>query len=283
MREPGGRYLQLREYRWAGVGLEVARWQSGPATEGVCQLSEHLLLVTLGGVTSRTEARIEDGHRYAGADFPGAVTFIPANRRRVARHGRGLLDYVTIRLDPAQVPAGAGDGVEFIGFTNRVDPLVRQLTLALRDEATSGGVAGQLFVDGVTTTLALHLLRRYSSRVNISAAPTPALAGTRLREVLEHIDDELGGDLRLDRLAGVAELDRHQFGRAFKKAIGVSPHRYVLQRRVERAAELLTRSDRPIAEIALLVGMSSQSHLTTVFRRVFGDTPHAYRRATRHG
>ncbi|MGC7103185.1 helix-turn-helix domain-containing protein, partial [Amycolatopsis lurida] len=166
-------------------------------------------------------------------------------------------------------------------FTNRPDPLIRQLTLALRTEATAGGPAGSLFVDGIATTLALHLLRRYSTLTHRRRAPAPQLTGARLRQVLEHIDDDLGGDLRLTRLTGIAGLERHQFGRAFKQATGRSPHQYVLQRRIERAAELLTRSDLPITEIAHTVGMSSQSHLTTVFRKIVGETPHAYRQARR--
>ncbi len=283
VREPGGRYLQRREHRWAGVGLELARWRGGPATEGVCHLPEHLLLVTFGGVTSHTEAWLEGGQRYAGADFPGAVTFIPAGRRREARHGDGVLDYASIRLSPSQVPAEFGDAVEFSGFTNGPDPLVRQLALALRDEAATGGVAGQLFVDGVATTLALHLVRRYSSFAPRRQAPPPRLTGVRLSRVLEHIRDDLGGDLRLARLAGIAGLDRHRFGPAFKQATGLPPHQYVLRRRVERAAELLARTDLPIARIAHDVGMSSQSHLTTVFRRMLGDTPNAYRQAARRG
>jgi AraC family transcriptional regulator len=262
--------------------LELARWQAGPATEGLCHVQEHLLFVTLGGVTARTEARIEDGQQYTGADFPGAVTFIPAGRRREARHGRGVLDYVTIRLDPAGLPGGVEPArVEFAGFTNGPDPLVRQLALALRDEARAGGVAGQLFVDGIAATLALHLLRRYS---NLAAAPAaaPGLTGRRLRAVLEHIADGLDGDLRLATLAAVAGMDQHHFGRVFKQATGVPPHRYVVERRIERATDLLANTDLPIADIAVAVGMSSQSHLTTVFRKHVGDTPHAYRKAHRH-
>ncbi|AXB41643.1 hypothetical protein A4R43_03180 [Amycolatopsis albispora] len=265
-------------HRWPGLGLELARWRGGPATEGVCHLPEHLLFVTLGGVTSRTEARIEGGPSYAGADFPGAVTFIPAHRRREARHGDGVLDYVTIRLAPDRMPDGIGENVEFTGFTNGPDPLVRQLALALRAEAAGSGVAGSLFVDSVATTLSLHLLRRHSSLAPRPTAAKPGLTGARLRRVLEHIGDELGGDLRLARLAELAGLEKHQFGRAFKQATGRTPHQYVLERRVERAAELLTRTELPIAEIAVAVGMSSQSHLTTVFRRLMGETPHAYRR-----
>lgn len=266
-RDHGGRYLQYREHRWPGLGLELARWRAGPATEGVCDEDEHLLFVTLGGATERTEARIADGPRYAGADFPGAVSFIPAGRRRVARHGSGVLDYVTIRL-----PA---DDVEYAGFTNRPDPLVRQLAIALRGEAAGGGVAGGLFVDAVATTLSLHLLRRYSSRAPV--LPAGGLTGARLRTVLTYIADHLGDDLRLDRLAGLAGMSRHHFSRAFKQATGLPPHRYVLDQRLARAKELLTSTTLPIADIAHQVGMSSQSHLTNTFRTKENTTPAKYR------
>jgi AraC family transcriptional regulator len=273
-RDPGGRYLQHREHHWPDLGLELARWRSGPATEGVCHENEHLLFVTLGGVTASTEARIEGDAPYTGADFPGAVSFIPAGRRREARHGIGLLDYVTIRLPSTE------DGIEYRGFTNAPDPLVRQLAVALRDEARTGTAAGQLFVDAVANTLSLHLLRRYSDRAP-GAPRAHRLTGARLRAVVEHIEAHLADDLRLERLARLADMDRHHFSRAFKQATGSPPHQYVTEQRIGRATELLAGSDLPIAEIAHMVGMSSQSHLTTVFRRLIGDTPAAYRRARR--
>ncbi|MFE2756358.1 helix-turn-helix domain-containing protein [Actinosynnema sp. NPDC059335] len=283
VRESGGRYLQRREYHWSGLGVELARWQGGPATEGLCRLPEHLMFVTLGGTTARTEARIDGGRRYVGADFPGAVSFIPANRERRAWHGEGVIDYVTIRLDPHRLPGGINPGsLEFTGFTNSPDPLVRQLALELRDEARTGGLAGQLYVDSIAATLALHLLRTCSNLAPSRPAAAPGLSGSRLRTVIEYIDEHLGDDLRLDRLADVAGVDRHHFGRAFKKATGVPPHRYVMRRRVDRATELLARSELPIARIAHDVGMSSQSHLTTVFRRMVGDTPLGYRKARRN-
>ena len=279
VRESGGQYLQRRDHHWPGLGIELARWQGGPATEGHCRLPEHLLFVTLGGATTRTEALLEGGQRYAGADFPGAVSFIPADHARQAWHGAGVLDYVTIRLDP-RLPDGIDGRVEFTGFTNGPDPLVRQLALELRSEASAGGVAGQLYVDSIAATLALHLLRTYSSLAPGRPA-APSLSGDRLRAVLEYVEEHLGEDLRLERLAAVANVERHHFGRAFKKATGVPPHRYVLERRVDRATDLLARSELPIAQIAHDVGMSSQSHLTTVFRRMVGDTPLAYRKARR--
>ena len=276
----GGRRSSRREFGWDGVELELARWHPGPDSDGLVCVDVHMLFVTLSGRTLRTETEIDGGDRYRGADFPGAVSFIPAGHRRRARHEGGWIDYAAVRLD-ADAPAFAGGGTEFVGFTNRPDPLIHQLALALRDEAHSRGVAGELFVESVAATLGRHLVRRYST----SAPPQPrvprALGGAALAKVVGHIRDNLDAELRLDTLAEVAGMDRHRFGRAFKEATGTPPHRYVTDRRVERAAVLLARSDLPIGEIAHRVGLSSQSHLTTLFRTMRGTTPNAYRRAHR--
>jgi AraC family transcriptional regulator len=173
------------------------------------------------------------------------------------------------------------DAVEFVGVTNRPDPLVQQLCVALGAEVRAGGYAGQLFADSIAATLLLHLARTYSNRAPAPAVrPEPRLRGRPLGAVLDYIGDNLTGDLRLAVIARIAGLDRYTFGRAFKAATGSSPHQYVLERRLERAAELLaTRRELPIAEIAYSAGFSSQSHLTTAFRRRFGVTPKAYRLA----
>jgi AraC family transcriptional regulator len=290
IRRYGGRQLFRYEHEWPGAQLELAGWSADAGAEGLIQLPEHLLFVTFLGLTERTEALIEGSPRYTGADFPGAVTFVPANRERRAWHRGGHIEYATIRLDPAHTAAAAvaagehargAERVEYVGFTNRPDPFVHQVALALRDEAVSGGVGGPLFVDSLTTALCWHLLRRYSGLAPREQHTEQALAGSRLSDVIAYIHDELDGDLRLERLCALAGMDRSRFCRAFKRATGRPPHSYVLEQRVQRASELLAGSRRPIAEVALAVGFSSQSHLTTAFRKITGATPHAYRLARR--
>ncbi len=79
-------------------------------------------------------------------------------------------------------------------------------------------------------------------------------------------------------LSKVTGLSPHHFGDAFKAATGKSPHRYVIERRLSRARELLRETDRSISDIAYAVGFSSQSHFTANFRRVVGFTPNRFRR-----
>ncbi len=103
------------------------------------------------------------------------------------------------------------------------------------------------------------------------------LEDPRFCRVLAYIHRSLGEETSIGTLAEVAGLSPFHFVRAFKRATGRSPHRYVLERRIARAAELLRSPGRSIAEVAYEVGFCSQSHLTVMFRRFMKTTPAAYR------
>ena len=85
--------------------------------------------------------------------------------------------------------------------------------------------------------------------------------------------------LDVPTLARVAHLSPAHFSREFRRAFGETPHRYLLTRRLERAAELLRNTDRSIAEICFTVGLSSVGSFTTTFGRTYGLTPTEYRAA----
>src|ERR1700712_2930551 len=85
--------------------------------------------------------------------------------------------------------------------------------------------------------------------------------------------------LDVDDLARAAGLSRAHFSREFRRAFGETPHAYLLTRRLERAAGLLRRSDRSVADVCMSVGLRSVGSFTTSFRRMYGMTPTAYRAA----
>ena len=98
-----------------------------------------------------------------------------------------------------------------------------------------------------------------------------------LQMVLSYIDSNLDGDLTLEKLSCLAGVIEHKFARSFKKITGDTPHHYVLSRRIDAARKALQTGDRPISEIAYATGFSSQSHMTTVFKRELGVTPAQFR------
>jgi len=80
-------------------------------------------------------------------------------------------------------------------------------------------------------------------------------------------------------LAAIAGLSDCHFARAFKQSTGLSPHRYVMHRRVERAVELIRGTNLPMCQVALEVGFCDQSHFSRVVSRATGQAPRELRRA----
>jgi AraC family transcriptional regulator len=103
------------------------------------------------------------------------------------------------------------------------------------------------------------------------------LSNRRLMRVLAYIDAHIGEPITLANLAATAGLSRMYFARQFRAATGVRPHEYVLRRRVERAQQLLTATSDALVNVALSVGFQTQTHFTTVFKKIVGDTPRQWR------
>ena len=102
-----------------------------------------------------------------------------------------------------------------------------------------------------------------------------------LRRVRDHIDDHLAQNISLETLAEVAGLSRCHFARAFKQSVGIAPHAFVMQRRLERAELLLAETDLSLCQVALDSGFSDQSHFSSCFRKQFGVSPRSFRRSRR--
>ena len=103
------------------------------------------------------------------------------------------------------------------------------------------------------------------------------LAGWQRKRVLEYIDDHLSETISLSTLSALTQLSPYHFARAFKQTMGLPPHRYHINRRVERAKVLL--ADRSITEVALAVGYAETSSFSSGFRRATGMSPTEFRRA----
>jgi len=105
----------------------------------------------------------------------------------------------------------------------------------------------------------------------------PGLPPWRVRRVIEYVQQNLDKDVRLSDLAAVVYMSPYHFARLFRCSTGVPPHRFVVRERIARACAVLARPELSIAQVSRLVGFRTPSHFTTVFRRVTGLTPGAYR------
>jgi AraC-like DNA-binding protein len=106
---------------------------------------------------------------------------------------------------------------------------------------------------------------------------TPVPPARHLLRAKDLADRHYAGRLDVAALARAARLSPAHFSREFARAFGETPHRYLLTRRLERAAALLRTTDRTVAEICMTVGLRSVGSFTTSFGRMFGLSPTAYR------
>jgi transcriptional regulator GlxA family with amidase domain len=120
--------------------------------------------------------------------------------------------------------------------------------------------------------------RRADAPAHAPPPPEHALSRDALRRVIRHVNANLDSKLTWDGIAAEVGMDRFTFGRRFKLTTGITPHQYVIRCRLKRAKTLLAHGRSSLADIALDIGCSCQSHFTTLFRQHVGTTPGEFRR-----
>lgn len=128
-------------------------------------------------------------------------------------------------------------------------------------------------------TKSSKFLRRDAKTSGAHAESVATLTPRKLQEVSRFITDHLEKNITVAELADSIGLSQNYFLRSFKRSTGKTPHQFLLEQRVARAAELLKKTALPLSEIALRCGFSNQSHLTVQFRLRNGMTPRAFRQS----
>jgi AraC-like DNA-binding protein len=157
------------------------------------------------------------------------------------------------------------------------DPVTRDLLSSLRPALAKPTEASALFVDHVAHALCVHVAQRYGE-MPTSLPPRGGLAPWQERRARELLNANLDGEISLSQLAVECGLSVRHFTRAFRRSIGVPPHRYLLKCRVERAQQLLKDPTLSLLDVALACGFSDQSHFTRVFNASTSMSPGVWRR-----
>ncbi len=266
-------------YGWKNILVEEFR--QPPGQEKYQSSTEHTLCLSLNRRPSRILQVIGD-RRYSSLLTQGDISITPAGALLFCQWDREDR-YLRIRIATEFLHQVAQEAIEI--DTDRVElmpefrdrnPQVEQIGMMLLAELKSGGLAGQLYVESLTNVLAVYLLRSYSAVQPRVVLYDGGLSDRQLLQVIDYINEHLE-DVKLSDLAQLLGISQFHFSRLFKRSMGVAPHQYVLQQRVERAKQLLKETKLSVMEIALLCGFSSHSHLGKYFRQHTGMAPKAYR------
>ncbi len=273
----------------AGLGWSTlsAELRSHGIAEAPTVIPQHveLILVVAGnqdGLVRRTGA----GLRQEAVPRTGAVWLSPAGFGKEIAITAPIPQTLHLNLptelfdrlrDDFNLPADAAQSIRHAaGIT---DNIINQVGRSILSELSSESAASRVYVETASLMLAARLVQKHcESEAGAVLEPTQlGLDQIRLRRVLEFIGDNISEDITLENLASIAGYSAFHFARKFALAMGISPGRYISQRRLENAMAELTAGTLPLAEIALNAQFSSQASFTRAFHRVTGTTPKEYR------
>jgi AraC family transcriptional regulator len=269
--------LHTEESRsWGLISVAVI---NRPGSEATSLSDHHRVAVSLTAIEGIVY--IDGGPERPARFLPGEISFTPGGvstrtilpSARLMQALQSPASYHTVISEMVR-----GGTVDFETRYPITDPLVSQIVSTLIHE-TESDFLDYILVDALNTALAVRMVRHFVDPSKFAPASSNGLSRERLRRVCDYIEAHLDDRLTLADLAGIACLSPYHFSRSFKQALGVSPHHYVTQQRIDRAKTLMRRTGEPLAFIAQEVGFTDQSHLTSVFRRATGMTPGRFRAA----
>ena len=262
-----------------GLGWErlyVSTQREQPYRASFDGARSHLVILHLNGPVT-----VRRGHLglTRSRTIPAGGLFVhPAGKELTVELG-GELDTVHAYLTDDALQDGQERPVELAEELGSLDPLLEQLLLTFDEVLRSWEPSARTYVDHLGHLLAAQLARGHSVRP--APAPPPrsraGLSERQLTAVRDLVEARLAEPLPLRSLAEVTGLSVSQFARQFKARTGLSPHQFLIQRRVDEACRLLRDGRLPIVEVAQRCGFSHQEHLTRVLRARLGATPAALR------
>ena len=151
--------------------------------------------------------------------------------------------------------------------------------LKLKAQAQHPEPGQRLYAEALGLVMAHELLRLNNGTAPVKQNIRGGLAGWQEKKVAHYIEEHLAEDITLPTMAEVAGLSPYHFARTFKQSFGLPPHRYLTDRRIEKAKSLLTKPSMSVTQIGLNLGFSEISSFTTAFRKHTGLSPTEYRRS----
>jgi AraC family transcriptional regulator len=164
----------------------------------------------------------------------------------------------------------------------KIDPVIEHLAQGILPVLERPELTCSPYTDHVLLALLAYVAQTYGGMQIPQSPVRGGLAPWQLRRAKEVLNSHISEDMSLSQVASECELSRSHFTRAFKQCTGITPHRWLIGRRVETAKELLLQSELSLAEIALRCGFADQSHFNKVFHGFVGASPGAWRRARTH-
>jgi AraC family transcriptional regulator len=268
---------------WSGVAAETAQFVGTEPFEYHFGGTSHLLVACQRAVRHAGETRIGASLTSSRRDIGGTLCLVPAGEMfhgtfvpKVAPRTNYIYIEPSLSAHDSDVRSRAPNLRPRLFFQSAsVWPTAMKLAALVDDPGTNS----RLYADTLALLLTVELQRLEDGHTTTRRIAGGGLAPWQVQRVRDFIEENLAQDIPLATLAELVALSPAHFCRVFKQSTGLSPHRYQLHRRMERAKVLLADADRPVGAIALECGYDLPSSFATKFRKVTGATPSSFRRS----
>ena len=276
--------VERRVLEWQSMGVEVIQCVTHDRVEFRFHARRHLLVVYEEGVREEGETLVDDIPRSTLRTLAGKLTFVPAGHDyREWQRPRLRSRLICFYFDPAQMPLDSRGNGTAMPFAPRLffeNDGLRETAVKLAATIEDCPEA-ERYSEALATVVAHELLCIHGHFQRRGSCARGGLAFWQQRILVAYVQEHLAEPVSLAQLAALVDLSAYHFCRAFKQSFGVTPHRYHIDRRIERAKTLLATQTRSVTETALELGFSETSSFSAVFRRITGITPTNYRRSLR--
>ncbi len=270
--------LFKREACWNDFCVKQVRVLAGEMPEHTAKINE--INLTMDGKI-KTQRHTSNGKTRVDCGDSNTMCFTPIGQTIEANwdteYESVMIDFSPKYLSQMALEMNLSGNVELRENLSKKDELIQHLSFAFLAEVEKKEESSRLFADSLAHTLMFHIIKNYTNAIVQAKQFLGGLSGNKMRRVTDFINDNLEQDLTLTDIAQVAELSHFHFARAFRKTMGVTPQQYITNRRIEKAKELLAKSNLPIVEIGFQTGFKNQSHFTTLFRKFTSLTPKIWR------
>ncbi|NPT53728.1 helix-turn-helix domain-containing protein [Paraburkholderia elongata] len=234
-------------------------------------------------LTAGHHRRIISGNRSASHDFEKDSVYIRNFEEDYRADLHGAFDFVLVELSRAFIAnvcyERTGKAIEgFSSPSGQKDPIFGHLAQVLALTLDCQSEASPLFVEQLGMTIGTHLIDRYGNAPAQSNRKGPRLSSLHETRAKDMLLAKAEGNVSLGEIANACNLSRSYFIRAFRETTHRTPHQWLLERRIDRARELLRHSDSSLSDIAIACGFSDQSHFTRTFSQLVGTPPGTWRR-----
>lgn len=277
-----------RQQGWVGIAAELRSHPSGDIA--AIQPDQVEVTIAVNGEKEAIVSRKGAGVRQETRVLPGQIWISPVglveDDIRITRPLSRILHlYLPTEPSPelSELFPGRsfrGDSLRYLAGVN--DGLILQIGMALLGELTHESPGGKVLAESLAHSLTVRLLHAYTgggAAGRQSGLARWRLDDARMRRALEFMSDRLHEDISLGDIAEAAHLSPYHFARMFKNTLGMPPHRYLAQLRLEAATRMLSQGELRLADIATACRFSTQANFTRSFKQATGVTPGQYRAA----